>query len=212
MEIDPHIHTLYSRDCRSDPEKVIARAVQMGLGAIAVTDHDNWEGARIARGLDPKGLMIIPGAELKTDRGDVLALFVEDGFKTRVFSEVVDEIRARAGVCIIPHPGDSPKMRHEDLRHADALEVFNSTTTANSNRFAQELAMKLNKPGFGSSDAHMVMEVGNGATKVPDCSSLDELRQRILNGPVVSRSIRSNPLAHRINDAMMFGLKGIWQR
>lgn len=212
MQVDLHVHTKFSRDSRSDPQKIIARAKMLGLGGIAITDHDTWDGAKHVRKLDREGLLIIPGAELKTDRGDVLALFVEEGFVARTFEEALDAIRARDGVCIVPHPASSPRMRDEDLLMADGVEVFNSTCSAASNARALGIAQRLHRPGFASSDAHMVFEVGNGATTVPDCESVDDLRSVILKNPVVSRAIPSNPLVHRANSLLMFGLKGLWMR
>ncbi|MGQ9588312.1 MAG: PHP domain-containing protein, partial [Thermoplasmata archaeon] len=46
MEIDLHIHSACSNDCRSRPEAIVKRALAVGLGAIAVTDHNTWKGAR----------------------------------------------------------------------------------------------------------------------------------------------------------------------
>ncbi len=177
-----------------------------------MTDHDNWNGARAARMLAPVNLLVVPGAELKTDHGDVLALFVDEEIRTRVYSEVVNEIRSRGGVSIVPHPCDSSKMRPEDIVVADGVEVFNSTCTEKSNACARELAVRLKKPGFASSDAHLVSEIGNGTTSVPDCSSVEELRKVILTNPSVSRAQRSDPLLHKVNEAIIFGLKGLWQR
>ena len=40
MKADLHIHTYYS-DGAFSPEKIIDTAVDVGLDAIAITDHDN---------------------------------------------------------------------------------------------------------------------------------------------------------------------------
>ena len=182
------------------------------MGAIAVTDHNSWGGARDAAKASGGRMIIVPGAEMKTDKGDVLALFVDEEIRSRAYLEVLDTIRSRGGVSIVPHPGDSPKLTPEEIALADGLEVFNSTCLRKSNEYASRLATDLNKPGFASSDAHMVMEVGNGRTRVADCASLEELRRVILKDPVPSRMKRSNILAHRINEAFNFGIKGIWRR
>ena len=187
-------------------------AVSAGLGAIAVTDHNSWEGAREAAMLASGRIMIIPGAEIKTDKGDVLALFVEEEIATREFARVLDAIKGAGGISIVPHPGDSPKITKEDILRADGLEAFNSTCTRKSNEFSSKLASDLGKPAFASSDAHMVQEIGNGRTRVPDCKTLGELRGRILENPVLSRTEQSNLFVHRVNEAFNFGTKGIWRR
>jgi hypothetical protein len=47
---------------------------------------------------------------------------------------------------------------------------------------------------------------------VPDCRTLRELRERILENPVLSRTEQSNLFVHRVNEAFNFGTKGVWRR
>ncbi|MEM0342899.1 MAG: PHP-associated domain-containing protein [Thermoplasmata archaeon] len=212
MEVDLHIHSHHSADSRARPADIVARAVELGLGAIAITDHDSWLGAREATRLADGRILVIPGAEIKTDKGDVLALFVDEELRSREFAVVIEEIRSRAGVSIIPHPADSPRITELELRLADGLETFNSTCTKRSNARAAALAERHSKPGFASSDAHMVVEIGNGRTTIEDCESLEELRHNILKNPVISLRMGSNPLLHRMNEAYNFVTKGIWKK
>jgi predicted metal-dependent phosphoesterase TrpH len=212
LEIDLHIHSQYSPDSRSKPERIIERALELGLGAIAVTDHSSWKGWLATSKIAPKELLVVPGAELKTERGDLLALFVREEVKTNIFAEAVDVIHGQGGLAIVPHPGVAPKLRKEDISLADGLEIFNATLSARANGISAQFAKDLGKPGIASSDAHMTLEIGNGATRVAECSSLEELQHELLRKPEVSRSTRSNPLLHRMNAAALFGLKGIWQK
>lgn len=212
MEVDLHIHSQYSPDSRSRPEDIIKRAVTLGLGAIAVTDHDSLKGAAAATRLAPDSLLIVPGMELKTEKGDLLALFVSQEVRSKTFATAVDEIRSDGGIAIVPHPGESPKMTSQDIALADGLEVFNATLSPRDNRRSLEYATELRMPGFSSSDAHLVMEIGNGTTSVQDSSSLEELRKALLADPVVLKTIRSNVLIHRTNQALLFVSKGIWLR
>ena len=212
MEVDLHIHSRYSPDSRSRPEDIVRRAVVLGLGAIAVTDHDSLKGAAAATRLAPDSLLIVPGMELKTEKGDLLALFVNQEVRSKTFAAAVDEIRSEGGIAIVPHPGESPKMTSQDIALADGLEIFNATLSPRNNRRSLEYATQLTMPGFSSSDAHLVMEIGNGTTRVQDTSSLEELRKALLTNPVVLKTIRSNVLIHRMNQALLFGSKGIWLR
>ena len=212
MEVDLHIHSRFSRDSRSRPEDIIKRAVTLGLGAIAVTDHDSLDGAAAAARLAPESLLIVPGVELKTEKGDLLALFVSQEVRSNTFAAAVDEIRSDGGIAIVPHPGESPKMTSQDIALADGLEVFNATLSPRDNRRSLEYATELRMPGFSSSDAHLVMEIGNGTTRVQDSSSLEELRKALLADPVVLKTIRSNVLIHSMNQALLFVSKGIWLR
>ena len=67
--IDLHTHSSVSDGTESPTELVLA-AVEAGLGAVALTDHDStagWEEARAAA--SGTGLMVVPGMELSTNHG-----------------------------------------------------------------------------------------------------------------------------------------------
>lgn len=181
--------------------------MEIGLGAIAVTDHNSWEGSRAAAKLADHGIITVPGAELKTEKGDLLALFVDEIIIADTFARKVDEIHAKGGIAIVPHPGVSPRITREELSMADGYETFNAIISASANRRSNEKAAGLGKPGLGSSDAHLVREIGNGRTEVGDCETISELREIILKNPRVSRMIRSDPLVHRANEVLVFGSK-----
>ena len=67
MEVDLHIHTIYS-DGTDSPGEVVARAKAMGLGAVAITDHDTLEGIEPALAAGRRhNLEIVPGVELGAD-------------------------------------------------------------------------------------------------------------------------------------------------
>lgn len=212
MEVDLHIHSMHSPDSMSKPSAIVEKAVQAGLSAIAVTDHDSWEGYEAARSLATDALLIIPGAELKTDRGDLLALFVEEPFEERAWAAAIDAIHAQGGLAVVPHPTESRRLTMEDMKLADALEVFNSRCGRRSNAEAERTAETLGKPGVASSDAHMVAAIGNGRTSVPGFHTTEELRNVLLKNPVVSRREQTNPILHYMNSGLCFGLKGVWRR
>lgn len=66
MKSDLHIHTSYS-DGVFSPEKIVDTALDVGLGAIALTDHDNILSYNLAKEYaKDKSLEIIPGIEINT--------------------------------------------------------------------------------------------------------------------------------------------------
>ena len=66
MKVDLHIHTSYS-DGVFSPEKIVDTAIDAGLGAIAITDHDNILSFDIAlEYAKGKQIEIIPGVEINT--------------------------------------------------------------------------------------------------------------------------------------------------
>src|SRR5207253_7092455 len=77
---DLHMHTNWSHDCAVDPADLVMYAEAVGLGAIAVTDHNVFGGAletgELARDHD---LVVIPGEEIKTDgQGEATGLFLQE--------------------------------------------------------------------------------------------------------------------------------------
>lgn len=212
LEVDLHIHSMHSPDSMSKPADIVRRARHIGLAAIAVTDHDTWDGYREAVSLAEGMPLVVPGAELKTDKGDMLALFVEEPILTRTWAEAIDAVRALGGLAVVPHPAESRRLKLEDMRLADALEAFNAKCSRGSNARAKEIAKSLGLPGIASSDAHSVTAIGNGRTSVPDFQTTEDLRRLLLKNPVVSNMVRTNPLLHYGNSALCFGLKGAWMR
>ena len=72
---DLHIHTIYSYDGTATVPAVLKQARRVGLDLIAITDHDEIRGALLAEKLAPQyNLQVIPGVEITTAEGDLLAL------------------------------------------------------------------------------------------------------------------------------------------
>lgn len=77
MKVDLHIHTTYS-DGVFSPEKIVDTAIDAGLDAIAITDHDNVLAYPIALNYAKKiadsggkALEILPGVEINTIFKDI---------------------------------------------------------------------------------------------------------------------------------------------
>jgi hypothetical protein len=69
MPADLHLHTRYS-DGTYTPAELAGRARELGLTAIALTDHDTMEGcAETAAACAAAGVDFIPGAELTAEAG-----------------------------------------------------------------------------------------------------------------------------------------------
>ena len=73
-KVDLHSHTIYSRDCLTPVAALIERARALGLDKIAVTEHNNLDGALAAKKLAPD--LVIVGEEIKTTHGEIIAYFV----------------------------------------------------------------------------------------------------------------------------------------
>jgi predicted metal-dependent phosphoesterase TrpH len=199
LTCDLHVHTNYSRDGESSIEDIIRRAEIIGLDAIAITDHDTIEGARAALKI-PTSVIIIPGIEISTKQGHLIALGTLTEFpKGMDVLETIAVAREHGALLILPHPFHM--MRHGVALHfrsalssVDAVEVFNSRYIVGSaNKRAAKFAKKLGKPCVGGSDAHNARYVGYGKTLVESESNVPSILEAIRNGDSVAVG-RKTPL------------------
>jgi predicted metal-dependent phosphoesterase TrpH len=190
---DLHIHTIYSYDGTASVPALLTRAKQIGLDVIAITDHDEIEGALKASKLSPTyGVEVIPGIEITTAEGDLLALNITRKIERgQPLIDTVLQVGEAGGFCIAPHPmagGLGMKSLNaypilKALRNLDvarvliAIETFNATTIdRTSNHYARILADRLDIAQTGSSDAHVVEAIGLGATQFEGQTAQDLIK------------------------------------
>lgn len=179
---DLHMHTIFSYDGTATVPAVLARAKKIGLDVIAITDHDEINGSLKALELAPQyGIEVIPGIEVTTADGDLLALNVTEKVERgRSLIETVLKIRELGGFCIAPHPmaggfgmkSLSARSIMRALRNREVaqtligIETFNATTIDKmSNHYAYLLGEHLKIAKLGNSDAHILKTIGMGATQ-----------------------------------------------
>lgn len=66
--VDLHAHTRYS-DGSLTPAELVDRAVDAGLAALGITDHDSTDGIAEARAAAEGRIEIVPGIEVSSSRG-----------------------------------------------------------------------------------------------------------------------------------------------
>jgi hypothetical protein len=194
---DLHMHTSWSHDCSIETEDLLDYAEAEGLGAIAVTDHNVFGGAReaveLARGRD---LIVIPGEEVKTDdQGEVIGLFLRDEIpRGMTFAETVAAIREQGGVVYLPHPFDRmhaipfPATLHRHLHEIDVLEVYNARLLFEAyNDEALRFARKYGLPAGAGSDAHVLQGVGTGVLRMRKFDGPEEFLQSLRTAEVLRR-------------------------
>lgn len=179
MRLDLHSHSKYSPDAFIDPTKLDKILAKKEIDGIAVTDHDTIKGGMEAKKL-VKNRIVIPGVEYRTDKGDIIGLFIHEEIKSRQYEEVIDEFRAQDAIVVLPHPFDAfRKPAYAIADKVDAIEAFNSRCAFSSlNEKAAELAISLGKGKTGGSDAHLSFEIGNGWTELTG----DDIRKELLKG------------------------------
>ncbi|MCW3986028.1 MAG: PHP domain-containing protein [Candidatus Bathyarchaeota archaeon] len=186
IEADFHIHSKYSQDSFLSPRSIIKMAKRKGLSAIAVTDHETVKGAMetIREARISSDLLIVSGIEVRTNIGDLIGLFVEEDIATRDFYEVIDEVRDQDGLVVLSHPSRGHKnMSKQMMLEIDIVEALNGRSSGAKNLEAKKLALSLNKPVVGGSDAHFSFEIGSIRTIFfSSVTSLEDLRKLVVSG------------------------------
>jgi len=164
IEVDLHMHTDHSPDCATPVEVLLETARDRGLGAIAITDHNEVSGALEARRIAAElgDLKVIVAEEVKTaEQGEVIGLFLEEKIRRGMtMAETIATIRAQGGLVYVPHPFDRfhsvPDYEHllDIVEEIDILEVFNPRVALTSfNEEAERFAGKYRiVPGAGSAE------------------------------------------------------------
>jgi len=175
LSVELHCHSRLSYDGRDPVDALLERAAEVGLDAVAVTDHDEIAASLEAADAAPEyGLVGIPGMEVTTAAGHVLALGVRETVPSNhTFEETLDRIHALGGTAVVPHPfhrsrsGVMANVTRDRLATADAIEVFNSRLlTGRGNRKAERFARERGLPMTAGSDAHIAEMVGRAVTTV----------------------------------------------
>jgi predicted metal-dependent phosphoesterase TrpH len=179
IEVDLHMHTDHSGDCATPVDVLINTARDRGLGAIAITDHNEVSGAIEARKLAEElgDIKVIVAEEVKTaEQGEVIGLFLEEKIpKGLTMAETIREIRAQGGLVYVPHPFDRfhsvPDYEHllDMVEEIDLLEVFNPRVALTSfNEEAVRFARKYRIVPAAGSDSHVAQGLGSVRQRIHD--------------------------------------------
>jgi predicted metal-dependent phosphoesterase TrpH len=171
LKADMHVHTRFSKDSLSAIDSVLDAAVARNLGAIAITDHDEVEGAFLAqRRAKERGLplQVVAGEEVTAGEGDLLVYFVKKRIAPWPLREVLAEVKRQKAVCCAAHPYDFArhgialeKLDSRLVKGIGCVEVFNARVPlASMNASAMKFALSRGKTLLAGSDAHHPSEVG----------------------------------------------------
>ncbi|MFL5896923.1 MAG: PHP domain-containing protein [Solirubrobacterales bacterium] len=179
IEVDLHMHTDHSGDCATPVDVLIHTARDRGLGAVAITDHNEVSGALEARKLAEElgDIKVIVAEEVKTaEQGEVIGLFLEEKIpKGLTMAETIAEIRRQGGLVYVPHPFDRfhsvPDYEHllDIVEEIDLLEVFNPRVAVTAfNEEAVRFATKYRIVPAAGSDSHVAQGLGSVRQRIHD--------------------------------------------
>lgn len=209
---DLHTHSTYSIDGMDSVAGLLeCAAYRDNLDVIAITDHDDVRGGLEGRELAGKyGIEAIPGSEVSTLNGHLVALFIEqDVPPRRPLIETILRVGELGGLCIAAHPASplTESLSYDQLRCAVAdprasqflvgMEVFTGSMLVNNQTSPlRGIAHELRLCEVASSDAHTCEMVGSGLVRFSGNRAAD-LRQALVNRQLTA-IIRFNPTGTQV--------------
>ncbi|MBS7656074.1 PHP domain-containing protein [Candidatus Bathyarchaeota archaeon] len=210
LKIDLHVHTVNSKDGHISLKHLPKIISLKKLNGVAVTDHNHLTKIKF------KEALIIPGVEVTTKEGHLIALGVENLIKKGLNAiDAIEKIHEESGLAIAPHPYDFMTSRLNPFKlkgKLDAIETINSSilTFKLSSLLAEKAALKLSLPKVAGSDAHIPEAVGNAYTIIEvSSSSIEEVLKAIKNGrtePYGKPTLLTNKIKKIILDFKRFNL------
>lgn len=206
MKISIHIHSEYSSDSSQPVTLIIEESRRLGYDAIAITDHNTVAGSLAALDVKPDDISVIVGAEFSTEKGHILALFIDDTIEKNCpmnnsrfgmmydFDALVKQVRAQGGLLFLAHPLQSDALRdHSFVARLDGYELINGRVNSSHNdKKARQLSKTLeaaypDKVLVGGSDAHVRSEIKSVfmTSDAAGRSDLTGLKQALLNAETI---------------------------
>lgn len=194
LRIDLHSHTWYSHDSLLKPEHFVEACLAKGIDCIAVTDHNEVDGAKAVQRMAP--FKVIVGEEIRTREGEISGLFLKERIPPNLSAaETIAEIRRQKGLVYIPHPfaaGVTMRLQKAVLDrvidHVDIIEGWNSRGILRTDDLAaQRYAMRHGKPFAAGSDSHTRFEIGSAYVEIEDFKTPAQLLKNLRTGVLVGR-------------------------
>ncbi|MCC7552647.1 PHP domain-containing protein [Candidatus Micrarchaeota archaeon] len=181
IKVDLHIHTIYSRDSLNSLENIVKICEEKNI-IPAITDHNSVKAIKEIKKEFPN-FRFIPGNEIKTVQGEIIALFCDEKIPENLTAEkTIELIHKQKGLAIAVHPFakyrsglNNPKL----IKMCDIIEVFNSRSTTKENQKAEEFAKKNKMISCVGSDAHFLFEIGNAYQEIEDFKDATDFLKKL---------------------------------
>lgn len=184
--IDLHTHTHFS-DGTLSPEALVAFAIERGLSALSITDHDSIDALDPARAAAGNGLELVPGIELSSNRDGlelhILGYYLDpthEGLRVRLLEfrtermnralEMVERLRSLGAPIdadeVVAHAGPGvigrPHVASALLRagHVDSIDdAFRRYLSRDGQAFVP-------RPSFLAEDAIALIHAAGGVSVI----------------------------------------------
>jgi predicted metal-dependent phosphoesterase TrpH len=187
MNVDMHCHSSYSADGESSPREILLHVKKVGLGGIAITDHNELRGSveahKLAKGMD---LFTVRGMEVSSSAGHILAYGISEPVPRGLSpEETIERITKLGGVAVAAHPFRWKNGLDESALLSNrfgAFEARNGHSLKTTNRKIERMASQRNIGITGGSDAHRLADIGRAVTVFgEDHETEDDFIQAIQN-------------------------------
>ena len=181
LRLDLHVHTVASPDSKLSVEDALSAVRARGLDGLAITDHNSVASVEVAlrllrdegsrwTGRNGRPVVLVPGVEVSTREGHLLAYFVSRvPERDQSLERTIAEIHRMGGLAVLSHPfrraHGAGRSLGRPLPPLDGIEGMNGHNHAQLNVRAQELAREAGLPMTGGSDAHRADEIGRCYTE-----------------------------------------------
>ena len=162
IRADFHIHSLVS-DGSMHPKDIVKLAKKKNLRAIAITDHDSFGGSIIANREKCRDVVVLYGAEIRTEYGDVIVLCTSPIKIVKELNELLNHARQNNCLLIPAHPFDIIRAgigRLAYLKIWDGIECWNGSSDPVTNAMAWTMLRTIHRVAIANSDAHVPEMLG----------------------------------------------------
>lgn len=187
IKVELHVHTKYSYDCSISYKDLIDQCIQKKIDVLAVTDHNQIEGALRLQRIAP--FKVIVGEEILSSEGEIIGLFLNKFIPPGLsVGKTIREIKRQGGVVYLPHPFDSTTRKTainensltSNVDDIDIIEVFNGRTIKPWDNLKSEKFTKKNgKIMCIGSDAHTKYELGRNYIYMDNFSNRSEFLESL---------------------------------
>lgn len=217
LKLDLHLHSQYSDDATGTPKEIMTIVKKRGLNGVSFTDHNTINGNLQALKDTPKDFLVIPGVEISTKDGHLIALNVHTTFPEGLpVGETVDKILDAGGLPVVPHlfrnmSGIKKAKLKEIHTRLSVIEVFNGCSLPNTNLKTARVAKEFRLGGTGGSDSHHPEFAGTSYTLVDTMElTIDAVLKAIEKKQTWGEGV-TMPLSYR-QERMQLSLKQFFKR
>ncbi len=168
MKVDFHLHCEEYSPCGvSKQEKMVKKAIEVGLDAIVFTNHHRFIPDKELALLNKqyKRIKIFNGIEITANNEDFIILGLKDKRLEREdwsYEKLYDFVKDQGGFIILAHPFRYKERINFDLAQypPDAIEIDSINIMADNKKRIKRLITKYNLPSLSNSDAHDEKDLG----------------------------------------------------